>query len=474
MWRFFRDFLIYGLASVLGKIAAVFLMPIYTNILTKEEYGAMALIISCKGIIDLLSNLNIHSGVARDYYEETINRKSLVSTGFLSILSISLTILFVGLLSQNFWTNKVLGLDERYKHAFVVMLCSMPCGSLMSYFSILTRFRKKPVKFAIGSIVQLVFQILISIVGVVFLRAGIVSIFVGLLVSELLAVFYFAYLNRNDIGFEFNKGILKRILVFSLPTLPAILAGWVDNSLGQILIGRYISMEELGVYSIALSLSSIFTLISYAFNNVWFPFLYENYKKLDFRIQINKLFTVMVFGLIVICIILSLFSHELILLLSNPGYLNACKYLTLLCIPMCFYLLFPFSSSGISISRETKYIAKAYMAGSVSNIIFLVIIIQYWGVIAVPICLSVSRIVTYCVLYMISEKRLTIKLPNHLLAVLIVITLICYGVVIYETPLIYRLLMAVIAGLMITIYVVQRLDVKKLYARIIYKRTAIR
>ena len=40
MWSFIKDFFIYGFASVLGKIAAIFLMPIYTNILTKEEYGA--------------------------------------------------------------------------------------------------------------------------------------------------------------------------------------------------------------------------------------------------------------------------------------------------------------------------------------------------------------------------------------------------------------------------------------------------
>ena len=54
MNSFFKDFLIYGFASMVGKIAAIFLIPIYTNVLTREEYGAMALIVSCKGIIDLI------------------------------------------------------------------------------------------------------------------------------------------------------------------------------------------------------------------------------------------------------------------------------------------------------------------------------------------------------------------------------------------------------------------------------------
>ena len=88
MLKFFKDFLIYGFASTLGKLAALLLMPLYTSILSQEEYGVMAMLLSVKGIIDLVSNLNVHSGIARDYYEEGVNRKSLVSTGFWSILSL--------------------------------------------------------------------------------------------------------------------------------------------------------------------------------------------------------------------------------------------------------------------------------------------------------------------------------------------------------------------------------------------------
>ena len=108
MFRFFKDFFIYGMASLLGKIAAIFLMPLYTNILTKEEYGAMALITSVQGLIGLVSNLNIHSGIARDYYEEGIDRKNLVSTGFLSILSLSLSIMAIGLMTRHLWGMQVL------------------------------------------------------------------------------------------------------------------------------------------------------------------------------------------------------------------------------------------------------------------------------------------------------------------------------------------------------------------------------
>ena len=138
----------------MGKLAAILLIPVYTGVLTKEEYGAMALIVSCKGIIDLFSNLNIHSGIIRDYYETEDDRTKLISTGFFSILGFSNFTLLLVLLSTNFFIEKVLGIAE-FKSSFILMALSIPAGSLMSYFSILTRFKKKPIQYSIGSVVQL-------------------------------------------------------------------------------------------------------------------------------------------------------------------------------------------------------------------------------------------------------------------------------------------------------------------------------
>lgn len=462
MWRFFKDFMIYGFASVLGKLAAIFLMPIYTNILTKEEYGAMALITSCKGIIDLVSNLNIHSGIARDYYEVGDNRKKLVSTGFWSITSIACFVCVALVFSRHFWSSQVLGLEDIYIGAFTIMLLTIPCGSLMSYFAILTRYKKKPVLYTVGNITQLLMQIGLSVFCVAYLRTGVVGIFIGLLVSEIFATLYYALINRSYIGFQFDKSYLRRALLFCLPTLPAILAGWIDSSLGQIVIGKYISKADLGVYSIALSLASAFTLVSTALHNVWSPFLYENYSKPNFKRDIHRLFTAVVLALLFISISLSLFSNEVILLLSNPGYLDAAKYVTVLCLPMSIYLLFPFATSGISISRDTKYIGISYIAGSVMNIVSMVILVPIIGIIAVPLCLAMSRITTYTALYKISEKKIQYNLPNYLLIVLACIVLACYFIVYFDTDFCYRLVLAILAYSILYIYISKKIDIKSL------------
>ncbi len=460
MKKFFKDFFIYGFASILGKVAAVLLMPIYTNILTKEEYGAMALIIACKGVLDLVSNLNIHSGIARDYHEEGINRKQLVSTGIWSILGISSAVLIIMLLTRNFWLTRVLSLESIYITPFTLMLFTIPAGSLLSYFSILTRFKRKPILYSIGTILQLLIQLSVSITGVVYLRLGILSIFAGTLCGELFGILYYSYINRSNIAFTFNKQYIKRALLFSIPTLPAILAGWVDSSMGQIIIGKYISTEDLGVYSIALQLSSVFAFISIGLNNVWLPYLYENYKKEGFLKEINRLYTAIVLILMIIAVSVSLLSKEIVLLLSNSSYIDASKYFTLLCIPMCVYLLFPMATSGISISRDTKYISISYIAGSVINIAFMFIMINSIGIYAVPIALGLSRIVTYSILYYISKSKGVIVLPNGVLVLLLASILVCFFIININLGAIYRATIAVLVCGSIAVYIAKSINLK--------------
>ncbi|MBO5173008.1 MAG: oligosaccharide flippase family protein [Prevotella sp.] len=460
MKRFFKDFFIYGFASILGKVVAVFLMPIYTNILTKEEYGAMALITACQGVIGLVSNLNIHSGIARDYHEKGINRTQLVSTGIWSILGISSTILVVMLMTSKFWLTNVLGLDSIYIIPFTLMLFTIPAASLLSYFAILTRFKKKPILYSIGTIIQLLVQLTVSITGVVFLRLGILSIFAGTLCGELFGILYYSYINRINIAFTFNREYLKRALLFSIPTLPAILAGWIDSSMGQIIIGKYISTAELGVYSIALQLSSVFAFISIGLNNVWQPYLYENYQKEGFLKDINKLYTAIVLILTIISVSVSLMSKEIVLLLSNSSYLEASKYFTLLCIPMCVYLLFPVATSGISISRDTKYISISYIVGSVINIVFLFIMIKSIGIYSVPIALGLSRIATYSISYYVSKKKGIIVLPNGVLVLLIASILACFFITKSNLGTIYRAAIAVLVCGIIAAYIVKSINPK--------------
>lgn len=410
MIKFLKQFLVYGVASVLGKIAAVFLLPLYTNVLSQADYGALAMITAVKGIIDLFSNLNIHSGVARDYYEKEIDRIKIVSTGFFSIIFFSILFMLLMLFSKEYWINSLLNI-ENYDKAFIFMLFTVPTGSLFSYFAILTRYKQKAIAYAIGSLMQLSLQIGLTVYFILVAKTGIIGVFYGMLTGELVGIFYFYLLNREYIRLIFDKTLLIRVLKYSLPTLPAIAAIWADSNLGQVLIGKYISLEDAGVYSIALRIASVYLLIQQAFSNVWFPFVYENINEPNFEKNIMRIFNAATFILLLISINISFLSEYIVLLLSTPAYIYAAKLLILLTIPMSLSVLNLFTSIGPNISRKTKYISYANISGSIVNIICLSIFIPIYGIITVPLSLMFSGLIVFVLMSYYTKKEIGMRYP---------------------------------------------------------------
>lgn len=443
-------------------------MPIYTSILTQEEYGAQALIISFILFFDVLANLNIHSGVGREYYETPDSRKQvLVSTGLFSELACSIPLTICLIASSGWIVTSILEIPN-YQIEFCVFACTLIATSCQTYFSVLTRYKKKPILFTIGTGIKIVIQMGISIYGVVILRAGIISIMIGSLCAESFGALFYGYINRENIEITYEKEIIKRVLLFSLPTIPAIVAGWLDSSFGQILIGKYVSIADAGVYSIALHIASAFGLITIAFHNVWSPFLYENYKKPTFVADVQKLYTIIMLILIFVSVNISMLSKEIVLLLSNESYLAAAQYLTLLCLPMSIYVTFPFASSGVSISRDTKYIGISYVLGSVLNVIMLFCLLPRYGVICVPVALFSSRVLTFYILYLVTKAKGLLVLPQRFIVYLVVSIILCYCASMWLSQY-CRFIVVLLFDFLLVIYVYKFYNIKAFFTAKISK-----
>ena len=65
-----RDSLIYGLASILSRGLAIFLLPIYTRVLSPADYGVYDLLVTLVALANLVVALEVSQGLAR-YWADT-------------------------------------------------------------------------------------------------------------------------------------------------------------------------------------------------------------------------------------------------------------------------------------------------------------------------------------------------------------------------------------------------------------------
>ena len=127
-------------------------------------------------------------------------------------------------------------------------------------------------------------------------------------------------------------------------------------------------------------------------------------------------------------------ADEIVLILAQPTYLDAVKYITILCLPLSIYMLLPFVTSGIQISRKTKYLSYANCAGSLVNLIILVTLLPRFGVIVAPLSLTVSRLVNYFISKYYSSKFIDLRFPDSWILIFAAVIAVCYAVNVSDVP----------------------------------------
>jgi O-antigen/teichoic acid export membrane protein len=91
---FLTESLTFGLSGVLGQLIGFIMLPIYTQFLTPNDYGVLAMSFVITAFFSSLASLGMNSAVFRYFREETINQDKLISTAFVTVF-ISSTILLL-------------------------------------------------------------------------------------------------------------------------------------------------------------------------------------------------------------------------------------------------------------------------------------------------------------------------------------------------------------------------------------------
>jgi len=438
MSELFKATMVYGIAPVMAKFAGVFLMPIYTRVFTPEEYGAITICASLKGIVDLFSNLNIHSGVAREYYEIKSEKEKveLISTGFWYIAFFSFFVLIIALYFSNYLSVNVLEIPK-YKYPFIVVLISIPFGSILSYFNILMRFEKKKWFYTMSILMQLGVQIIFSLITILVFKWGIEGIFWGIIAGEVVAVIILLTILKKYIVLRVNNKLIKKVLIFSIPTLPAVLGGWINSSVSQIILLKYTALESVGFYSVALRLGSIFLLLGVAFRNAWTPFFYEQLTKKRHKEEFIKIYKFLLMLIFLLVITITIFAKPVILILSTKQYLIAYKLVGLICIVRALDFLKNIIGIGPQVSRKTIFMTISSIAGMAVNIISLFFLLPIYGVFGAPISLLFGGICTFILSWVFSFSLYPIAFPKRLTILYFVLSLFIYIVMVLSNGSVY-------------------------------------
>lgn len=392
-FSFLKGILGFSVSAWVNAVLSLFATPIVTRAFAPDELGKINLFIALTNMFLYFAYLGIDQAFTRFYHEPLgkNDKKSWMAVCMI-LTGIVFGVMLIGIfLFRDIISKNVIG----YIGITIPLALAMTIGAqiIIRYFNLAARMEKNIILFNVQAIVSTVITNLsYALVALVSATAENAIIFRTVL-SCIAAVLFFAFsckefLSLKKMDCSFN--VIKDILLYALPVCPAAILATVNNSIGQLLLKKYIDYSAIGIYSNAVTVAAIITIIQNGFNNYWGPFVFENYRTQQKKIiQVHHIisYVMIVFGLAII-----IFQDLIYYLLVGKMYWGSKQILPLLLISPILYTIAETLGIGIRLSKKTFLNIPVAVINIVVNVIFCILLLPRLGIIGAGIAAAVSSV----------------------------------------------------------------------------------
>ena len=290
----FKDSAIYTLGNIIPTAGSAFLLPFYLNYLTKEEFGVVSYIQVIQSFSYIFFSLAIDRAILRIYFDSksTEFRKELLGTAFLLILIVSLLGAFffstIILFLSFYGKTNVINRDLIYLAVFMAALKALLVVP-RAYLQVAKRS---------GLFVGLsAFEFIIANLFVYYFigvkSLGPSGMLWGLAFGSIAILPFGLSVILKNATLVLRKEKVLSLLGFSLPMVPTILSSIIIAMSDRLFLERYVSLADLGLYSIAYKISNISLLLFTGFNLAITPRYFERLSFYSYQegVLYNKVFS---------------------------------------------------------------------------------------------------------------------------------------------------------------------------------------
>jgi len=382
-----KDTLTYGLGDLIIKLISFLLFPIFTSLLSVSDFGVLELGLTLAGLIGIFANFGMSNSIQRFYHEEgnsELDKKDYVSTGMFVILLVSTILLFVSFLSIFLLSDSFIGEFGLTKIVLILIVLSFLPYQIIKYSLDVLRLHFKAKSFIIVTGLQ---NLLTLIVGILFLKyfgSDILYFFYGYVLSLLLVAPISIIYIKKDLHFSFNKEKYKILVDYGYPLLYMGFAFWLFGSIDRWMLSYLSTTTEVGYYSVGFKIGMVVNFVTMSFGQAFSPLVikWKNEYKDTFLTNISKVFTSYLSVLIILGVALSLFSKEIISMITPESYWESSKTVSYIVFGLVFNGTMQLTGVGISLAKETKYFNYYAWLTAFVNIVlnyFLIIELQSVG-----------------------------------------------------------------------------------------------
>lgn len=388
--RLIKNTGIIAIGNLSTKLVSFFLLPLYTALLSTEEYGTFDYILSiatfCVPFVSVLMDESIFRFLIDCKIEK--EKKKVISTSVAVVFVGMICFTIVGIPIMNF-------LKYNYTYyAVIYILLNVICGML----SALLRGIGRTDQFAVFNFLLGSSQIILNVFFIAIMHWGLVGMLLASIIAQLLIVIIFIfkihiwkYISLKEI----DSNLTKKMITYSLPLIPNKVSWTIINLSDRIILMNVVGSSATGLYA-----------VSYKFPNLMdtvYGFFYQSWKESsarvlgdesqnDFYNSVYKYLKNFMFALVLgMTAFMPLVFHVLI----NKSYYNAIYYVPILLMATYFANISGFYGGVFTAYKDTKIMGTTTVAAAIINLAINLFLIKWIGIYAAALSTLIANLAVY-------------------------------------------------------------------------------
>ena len=374
--------MIYGFSGVVGRFLGFFLVPIYLHAAGADAYGTVELMLAAILFASILLRFGIVTTMSRFTLGEGETDWGPVIHTIFSFVMVAATL---GVVAGVLFAQPLMDLLQVSRSVLYAGLFGLWITMNYDVMSRIYRIERRARSWFNYSLLNVFLTTVLTIYLVVVLDKGALGLLVGNFTGTAIVYAVLLVARRHTIGIRrFDRPVLRDLLTYSLPLMPANIALWALNLADRIQVQRLAGATELGAYSVAARVAVPVLVIMGAFQTAWAPFAHavrgqegDDEAKRTYAAVLSYWSAVMGWGLVAV----SLMAPPYIGYLLPKNTQSAAPVVSLLGAGIVLYGGYLIVNIGVTISRRTMMTPVIATIAAVVNLGLNFWFIPRWGIV---------------------------------------------------------------------------------------------
>ena len=357
--------LILALGTFGSKLLVFFMMPLYTYVLSSDQFSVADLISQTANLLIPLACVGIVDGIFRFTLDGEEDRKKTFSSG-LAVLLLSSAVFVAIAVVLNF-----VGISGEISNYIWLVTFYVVAANIHSAVAQYIRAKGNTLLFSVGGMIGTLLTVAFNLLFLLVFEMGVVGYVLSVVVADVVItviLFFVAKLYR-DIDFRLvDKSKISDMLKYSIPMIPTTIFWWITNVSDRYMVSAMVGHDVNGLYSAAYKIPTLLTLICMVFIEAWqFSAVSESDEKerSNFFTSVFAAYQGIMF---MATSALILFAKVATVILLDDSYYDSWQYIPVLAIAMAYSGLVTFMGSVYLVKKKSVMSFVTATVGAVINV----------------------------------------------------------------------------------------------------------